>query len=514
MDNHRGQKRKRYDDESSSHELVPERTRNHTQERQRPLRGGKSWSSTDQARINQLQDEERHREFLAQEGQFVLRQNRKAAEIRVKENRARPMDWLTVNLRIIDPITDLLNDDVQDDDLDYTNPERVIEELSTAELADVRKEIDEILTLERSPNGKEYWRTMRVLCKNRQQGMDGRAVRSVSADIDTLLGPKTYQELQKLEKQINKKLDSDEPIDTDYWQQLLDHLLVYKARTTLKNMYEKVLETKLVNLKKDNKVVADKVKMRLSKATAPSLTLNMSPDPEPLLSLDPDDKSLPITNEADLLADIASERQQVIKSGYISAHVGNSIARKPQSYTNGSADANSKTASTMFDREAARGVDEDEEVFAGEENVETKNTDSWRGQYRPRKPRYFNRVQMGYEWNKYNQTHYDHDNPPPKVVQGYKFHVFYPDLIDPAKAPTYKITREGGRKKGETVAPAGEEDTCIIRFMSGPPYEDIAFRIVDRDWDYSAKHDRGFKSTFEGGILTLHFSFKKVHYRK
>ena len=30
---------------------------------------------------------------------------------------------------------------------------------------------------------------------------------------------------------------------------------------------------------------------------------------------------------------------------------------------------------------------------------------------------------QGYEWNKYNQTHYDMDNPPPKIVQGYKFNV-------------------------------------------------------------------------------------------
>lgn len=28
------------------------------------------------------------------------------------------------------------------------------------------------------------------------------------------------------------------------------------------------------------------------------------------------------------------------------------------------------------------------------------------------------KVKTGYEWNKYNQTHYDHDNPPPKIVQG------------------------------------------------------------------------------------------------
>jgi hypothetical protein len=103
----------------------------------------------------------------------------------------------------------------------------------------------------------------------------------------------------------------------------------------------------------------------------------------------------------------------------------------------------------------------------------------------------------GYEWNKYNQTHYDHDNPPPKVVQGYKFNIFYPDLVDKTKAPTYRIEREHGRRRGQTFAPAGEDDTCLIRFTAGPPYEDIAFRIVDREWDYSAKRERGFRSSFD-----------------
>ena len=168
----------------------------------------------------------------------------------------------------------------------------------------------------------------------------------------------------------------------------------------------------------------------------------------------------------------------------------------------------------MYEREVARGVGEDEEIFVGEEEVSTAKTPQWADKYRPRKPRYFNRVQMGYEWNKYNQTHYDHDNPPPKVVQGYKFNIFYPDLIDVTKAPTYKIEREGGRRRGESFAPAGEEDTCLIRFLAGPPYEDLAFRIVDKEWDYSAKRERGFKSSFDKGILQLHFQFKKIFYRK
>lgn len=30
----------------------------------------------------------------------------------------------------------------------------------------------------------------------------------------------------------------------------------------------------------------------------------------------------------------------------------------------------------------------------------------------PSMPKYMNRVHTGYDCNKYNQTHYDHDNPP------------------------------------------------------------------------------------------------------
>lgn len=83
-------------------------------------------------------------------------------------------------------------------------------------------------------------------------------------------------------------------------------------------------------------------------------------------------------------------------------------------------------------------------------NMEDKSTSEvqlqsqvywWHDKYRPRKPKYITRVHTGYEWNKYNQTHYDSDNPPPKVVIGYKFSIFYPDLIDKTKSPQYFIKR-------------------------------------------------------------------------
>ena len=62
----------------------------------------------------------------------------------------------------------------------------------------------------------------------------------------------------------------------------------------------------------------------------------------------------------------------------------------------------------------------------GKSNTMEVNLDHhylWSDKYRPRKPRYYNRVHTGYDWNQYNKKHYDIDNPPPKTVQGYKFNV-------------------------------------------------------------------------------------------
>lgn len=71
---------------------------------------------------------------------------------------------------------------------------------------------------------------------------------------------------------------------------------------------------------------------------------------------------------------------------------------------------------------AKQGMGKDETSFTDEATID-RQTYLWSDKYRPRKPRYFNRVHTGFDWNKYNQTHYDIDNPPPKIVQGYRFNV-------------------------------------------------------------------------------------------
>lgn len=143
---------------------------------------------------------------------------------------------------------------------------------------------------------------------------------------------------------------------------------------------------------------------------------------------------------------------------------------------------------------------EDELGESEEVQLDLTKKYSWQDRYAPRKPRYFNRVKTGYDWNKYNQTHYDHDNPPPKTVQGYKFNIFYPDLVDPTKTPQFFIE------------PADSDDFCILRFHAGPPYEDVAFKIINREWNRSRK--RGYKCTFERGVLSLYFNFATHWYRR
>ena len=83
----------------------------------------------------------------------------------------------------------------------------------------------------------------------------------------------------------------------------------------------------------------------------------------------------------------------------------------------------------------------DDSTHFSDEVAVSAQVHAWADKYRPRKPRYFNRVKTGYDWNKYNQSHYDHDNPPPKTVLGYKFNIFYPDLIDKSKTPTYFLEK-------------------------------------------------------------------------
>ena len=423
----------------------------------------KSQPSTARNAARFLTEDEQSRQFIADEDKFVLQQSKKKADIRVREARAKPIDYLVYHLRHIDPDRDILEDDDQSPDISVPDPITVVEELSLSDIHEVEADITSYHTLETNSRFKGYWKALLSLLSHQRiklnpQSHEGRVMSSVGDDINRILAPKTYQQLEQLEKQIKTKLQSNEDIDIDYWEQLLRSLQAWKAKATIKKLNEAVEEARK--------------------------------------SLPPAQSAEKPSTAAAQAATAAMSRSETSRNSVISSSASTNPPPGTARFDQGD-DGSSPATNALFDREAARGMSENEEVFAAEEALPSASQPQWTDKYKPRKPRYFNRVQMGYEWNKYNQTHYDHDNPPPKVVQGYKFNIFYPELIDKTKAPTFKIIREHGRKRGESFAAAGEEDTCLIRFIAGPPYEDIAFRIVDREWDYSAKRERGFKSSFD-----------------
>lgn len=144
---------------------------------------------------------------------------------------------------------------------------------------------------------------------------------SVSADVDRLLAPKTYDQLETLEKQIRSKLDSNESIDVDYWEHLLRSLIVWKAKAKLRKISQSITKSKLNALRKQQRDEAIQVVRKLQTMLDSSEHVikeseehhthagghgdgQAALDPEPLLKLPSDDKMLGHVEEKALLDQI------------------------------------------------------------------------------------------------------------------------------------------------------------------------------------------------------------------
>lgn len=318
---------------------------------------------------------------------------------------------------------------------------------------------------------RAYWRALKRMIDTKKESLQQEEASSkkktvspdelVKEEIDGILNGKSFQELNELEEGIKMTLENESGIDEDYWRSLLQKLVIYKAQSQVIAVFDAVT-------KHADKLSQENVSGR--------------------------DNNTNVSNNDTQRGDsVMSLFDQFVKSV------------KPVDIID---DEPTITEEMFLLREEENGFAENEEAF---NDCVTLNDQSeaiqqalqkWdpEDKFRPRKPKYFNRVKTGYEWNKYNQTHYDVDNPPPKIVQGYKFNIFYPDLIDKSVAPKYSIEK--------TDSP----DFVIIRFHAGPPYLDIAFKIVNKEWE--AGHKKGFKSMFSNGVLYLWFNFKRLKYRR
>ena len=417
-------------------ELEKAKKRREEREREKQL-----WEE-EMARLDRERNKTQWDDWENKEMNFHLQQAKKRSEIRIKEGRAKAIDWIYQWI-MLGYSVDKENENENQLTNPVYNPCYLLETISVDELKELKEDIDQILSAQSTLN--DAYEILLIICENEIVKFSNMAAGQNSIkdlNIDKILSGKSSDELDKLKVESEQILLRGGAVDVAFWEALLKELTVYRAKAKVNEIHKEIMEIR-AKLLENHKVQQ--------------------------------------------VQQIIEEKQEMQRKYHEEQE--SKVKKESGDYT---------AEDIMLKREFDRGFAQNEELFESEVNLQNL-TYSWHDQHRPRKPKYFNRIKTGYEWNKYNQTHYDYDNPPPKIVQGYKFNIFYPDLIDPTKSPTFSLEKSS-------------DDSTVIHFHAGPPYEDIAFRIVNREWELS--HKKGYRCIFDKGVLQLWFNFKRYRYRR
>nr|CAD7457625.1 unnamed protein product [Timema tahoe] len=458
-------------------------------------------------------------EWERQEDQFHLEQARLRSRIRIQDGRAKPIDLLAKYISAEEEV----------DAVEMHEPYTYLNGLTIKDLEDLIEDIKVYKELERGKN-LDYWNDITVIVEDelhklrkleRQSAYEVAVGRregihqSVAKDVAAIFKGKTSAQLEALQLQIETKIiGKPEGVDIGYWESLLSQLKAHMARARLRDRHQENLRRKLEVLKAQQGVAAAVAEQAEREKETQSDTESSTSSPSEEENIQDQDDEGQAAHA--MLTESFAEYES---GGYSPQYLGSSqldpgtlvtaeeddlqrleYARKVVQGTGTRVENVSTAEELALQREARKGMTGEEAEFSVETALDNQ-VYLWSDKYRPRKPRYFNRVHTGFEWNKYNQTHYDMDNPPPKIVQGYKFNIFYPDLIDKTTTPEYFLTPCPDNR-----------DFANLRFHAGPPYEDIAFKIVNREWEYSYK--RGFRCQFHNNIFQLWFHFKRYRYRR
>ncbi|XP_051826753.1 cactin-like [Antechinus flavipes] len=477
-------------------------------------------------RLQREKEAEHFKPWQEQEDNFHLQQSKLRSQIRIRDGRAKPIDLLATYIN------------AEDNDLavEIHEPYNFLNGLTVSDLEDLLEDIQVYMELEQGKN-EDFWRDMTIIAEDeisklhkleaseKGEGKHREAVNaSVSSDVQLVFKGKTYNQLWEIFQGIESKIQRGGPnLDIGFWESVLQQLKVHMARSRLREDHQDVLQKTLLStpywsswykllfpiLNKEPKEQG-----HLTPQARPS-TSGTSEEPEAEVKARAEGKGEWEEEAVPMEEDLIHQSLEDYDAGKYSprllttqelpsdAHVTGSeedvqCLLLSRQQLQGTGDAN-ESAEDKFLSQAKEGMGADESQFSVEMPL-TGKAYLWADKYRPRKPRFFNRVHTGFEWNKYNRTHYDFDNPPPKIVQGYKFNIFYPDLIDKRSTPKYSLEA------------CQDKDFAILYFHAGPPYEDIAFKIINREWEYSQRH--GFRCQFVNGIFQLWFHFKRYRYRR
>ncbi len=135
----------------------------------------------EELRMQRLQESAQMSEWLAKEGDFRLEQERNRAAIRIREKRAKAIDFLALNLKYVNPPQDKDEDDNQDDaglEIDLDEPYNIFDvsclvasrsrmlkssqNLTSEQVEELHDDIERYLTLEQEEVNIDFWSVRRT----------------------------------------------------------------------------------------------------------------------------------------------------------------------------------------------------------------------------------------------------------------------------------------------------------------------------------------------------------------
>ncbi|KAJ5070794.1 cactin [Anaeramoeba ignava] len=518
----------------------------------------KIWEE-EKARLERQEGLAKVLEMNKKDHEFHLQQAKYRTHIRIKEGREHPIDKLyksvTLDLRY---------------DIDTQEPYKLFEVLDLSSLEQLSEEIKTFIEL--GDVHKSSWIQLQIICEDEirrarfrmaqedsliqqnqsnnfensnhenflqmensknqsnpqflgfRSGFEYGVHESVKNDILEAITDKTFTELDALQMEVEDHMNSDDVGDIEYWEAMHSLIKLYKAKAFLREKHEIKLRKRLSILyeilekeqkeKKEKNIQNENLNENQNENQNENLNENLNGNQnenqnEDIYSDEEENANIEILekkyNKYQQTKNHTEKTQESTTSEYekddLIKGFEEFIANEDLTEAKDTSEDKPLNPLTLGDEynNLEENEEDDDDLFTDEIQL-NQQTYSWDNKYRPRKPRYFNRIKTGYEWNSYNRIHYDGENPPPKTVQGYKFNIFYPDLIDKSKTPFYSVEK--------TNSP----EISILRFHAGPPYEDVAFKIVNREWENSRR--RGFKAFFDKGVFHLWFNFRRYFYRR
>ncbi|CAB0008248.1 unnamed protein product [Nesidiocoris tenuis] len=347
--------------------------------------------------------------WATQEDEFHLEQARLRSKIRISDGRAKPIDLLAK----------YINSDEEVDAVEMTEPYTYLNGLSIKDLEDLLEDIKVYIKLEHGKN-LDYWNDITVIVddelyrlrklekKSEIEAAVGRRDgihESVATEVASVFKGKTANQLAAMQKQIEKKINEKEGVDIGYWESLLSQLKAHMARARLRDKHQENLRKKLELLKAAQNVVdemAGEGSIKLEPEESDSNSASNDSDPK-------EGGEEPASSSEDEVEEDAGE--SILKQSFEEYKAGNYSPR----YTDPSAlelgtiviDEGDDEQRLMYARlrltagappqeqrmhnEARKGMSTDEAVFSVESALDSQ-VYLWSDKYRPRKPRYFNRL--------------------------------------------------------------------------------------------------------------------------